>query len=67
MNTVFRFLSWGVSSIGTIIGGILVSVGEVAFNREWALRLPYLVLLCVYIIFFFIAIRLFSKERLEGV
>ncbi|CAM3845100.1 hypothetical protein BS11774_19800 [Bacillus subtilis] len=67
VNTVFRFLSWGVSSIGTIIGGILVSVGEVAFNREWALRLPYLVLLCVYIIFFFIAIRLFSKERLEGV
>jgi MFS family permease len=65
VNGVFRFLSWGVSSLGALFGGLLISTGELLVGREWALRLPYLFLFTVYAVLFPIAIRIFNEERLK--
>lgn len=65
VNGVFRFLSWGVSSLGALLGGVLITSGELLIGREWALRLPYLFLFAVYAVLFLIAIRLFNEERLK--
>ncbi|QDO87687.1 MFS transporter [Ornithinimicrobium ciconiae] len=43
VNSVYRFFGWGTISIGTLLGGVLVSVGEPFLGREWALRMPFLV------------------------
>lgn len=43
VNSVYRFFGWGMLSIGSLIGGIVVSAGEPMVGREWALRLPFVV------------------------
>jgi len=43
VNSVYRFFSWGMMPIGTLIGGLIVSFFQVMIGREWALRSPYLV------------------------
>src|SRR5699024_9136209 len=42
VNSVYRFFGWGTISLGTLLGGVLVSVGEPFLGREWALRAPFL-------------------------
>jgi MFS family permease len=51
--SVFRFVSWGMSPIGMLIGGLIVTFGEVFLVREFALRLPYIVFMVVQILCFF--------------
>lgn len=43
VNSVYRFIGWGMMPIGSIIGGALVWAMEPVAGREWALRIPYLV------------------------
>ena len=47
---MFRFLSFGISAIGTLLGGLLVRVSETFFDRLFSLQLPYLLLSAVYIL-----------------
>lgn len=42
VNSVYRFFGWGTMSIGTVLGGLLVTAGEPWLGREWALRAPFL-------------------------
>ncbi|TJY41815.1 MFS transporter [Cohnella pontilimi] len=65
VNGVFRFLSWGVASIGAVLGGVLITGGEPLIGREWALRSPYLLLFVVYAILWLIAVRLFDEDKLK--
>ncbi|CAI6081502.1 Enterobactin exporter EntS [Paenibacillus sp. JJ-100] len=50
VGSVFRFLSFGISAIGTLLGGLLVRVSETFFDRSFSLQLPYLLLSAVYIV-----------------
>ncbi|PYE47209.1 MFS transporter [Paenibacillus barcinonensis] len=50
VGSVFRFLSFGISAIGTMLGGLLVRVSENFFDRLFSLQLPYLLLSVVYIV-----------------
>lgn len=50
VGSVFRFLSFGISAIGTLLGGLLVRVSETFFDRLFSLQLPYLLLSAVYIL-----------------
>ncbi|MBB6023378.1 MFS family permease [Paenibacillus sp. JGP012] len=50
VGSVFRFLSFGISAIGTMLGGLLVRVSENFFDRLFSLQLPYLLLSAVYIV-----------------
>jgi len=43
VNSVYRFLAWGMMPIGALLGGIIVAVSESATNRELALRMPFFV------------------------
>ncbi len=43
VNSVYRFFAWGTIAIGTVLGGVLVSIGEAFLPREWALRAVFLV------------------------
>jgi MFS family permease len=43
VNSVYRFIGWGMMPIGSLIGGALVWSMEPLAGREWALRIPYLV------------------------
>jgi MFS family permease len=66
VNGVFRFMSWGIGSVGAILGGVLITCGERVVGREWALRLPYLLLFVVYGVLWLIAVRLFDERKLKG-
>lgn len=50
VNSVYRFLGWGAMPIGTILGGVLVSVVEDAASRELGLRSPFMVAVVVHIL-----------------
>lgn len=43
VNSVYRFFGWGTLSIGTLLGGLLVTWLEPSLGREWALRAPFLI------------------------
>jgi MFS family permease len=43
VNSVYRFFGWGTISLGTLLGGLLVTLGEPVVGREWALRAPYVI------------------------
>lgn len=43
VNSVYRFFGWGTISLGTLLGGLIVTGGEPILGREWALRMPFLI------------------------
>ena len=43
VNSIYRFFGWGMTPIGALAGGVLVSLAETPFGRDGALQLPYLV------------------------
>ncbi len=45
VNSVYRFLAWGMMPIGSLLGGLIVAVADGFGSRELALRLPYIVAL----------------------
>ncbi|WP_158702709.1 MFS transporter [Paenibacillus faecalis] len=66
VGSVFRFLSFGISTIGTLAGGLLVQVSENVFERVFSLQLPYLLLSLVYIVCcLFCAIKLDPRANSE--
>jgi MFS family permease len=65
--SVFRFVSWGMSPIGVLLGGIIVTVGEAFLVREIALRLPYVIFMSVQILCFFLMFLLLKNKKIEEV
>lgn len=62
--SIFRFVSWGMSPLGMLLGGAIVTIGEYYVGRDLALRLPYINLMIVYCICFVMLARLLkTKER----
>jgi MFS family permease len=43
VNSVYRFIGWGMIPVGSALGGLIVAIVEPAFGREWALRAPFIV------------------------
>jgi MFS family permease len=43
VNSVYRFLGWGMMPIGSLVGGLVVAVTDAVAGREIALRMPYLI------------------------
>ena len=43
VNSVYRFLAWGMIPLGAIVGGVIVTVTEQVGDRELALRMPWFV------------------------
>ena len=65
VNSVYRFLGWGMMPLGSILGGLIVSWLEPAFGREWALRSPFLVAAAMTIALFAYALPNLNTSRIE--
>lgn len=61
--SIFRFVSWGMSPLGMLLGGIIVAVGEYFFTRDFSLRIPYIVFMIVYFFCFIYLIRLLKANK----
>lgn len=41
VNSVYRFFGWGTISLGALLGGVVVGVGQQFLDRDMALQLPF--------------------------
>jgi MFS family permease len=41
VNSVYRFLGWGMIPVGSFLGGVVVAATQPLLGREWALRAPF--------------------------
>lgn len=65
VNSVYRFFGWGTISLGTLLGGVLVSVFEPHLGREWALRMPFLLAGVVGIALLVLALPRINTAKIE--
>jgi len=66
VNSVYRFFAWGSIPIGTLIGGALVDLFELTGDREFALRLPYLLVSVAGLMLFFFAAPRLTTAKIEA-
>jgi len=66
VNSVYRFFAWGSIPIGTLIGGALVDLFELIGDREFALRLPYLLVSVAGLMLFFFAAPRLTTAKIEA-
>ena len=65
VNSVYRFFGWGSISIGSLLGGLIVSIMENFTTREIALRTPYFVSAILGFTLMFFAIPKLTTEKIE--
>ena len=66
VNSVYRFFAWGSLPIGTLIGGAMVDLFELTGDREFALRLPYLLVSVAGLLLFFFAAPRLTTAKIEA-
>lgn len=65
VNSVYRFLGWGIMPIGSMIGGVVVAVMEPGFGRETALRGPFFTAAIITLGLFFYVLPHLNTARIE--
>lgn len=65
VNSVYRFFGWGTMSLGMLLGGFLVSLGEPLLGREGALRMPFLVAGAAHLLLLLVVLPRLSTARIE--
>jgi MFS family permease len=65
VNSVYRFLGWGMMPIGAALGGVVVALAEPGLGREWALRGPFLVAALINAALFVYALPRLNTARIE--
>lgn len=66
VNSVYRFLGWGMMPIGSLLGGAIVAFGEPLAGREWALRLPFVFAFVIQVGLYFYALPRLNSSRIEA-
>ena len=66
VNSGYRFFAWGSLPIGTLIGGALVDLVQLTGDREFALRLPYLLVTVAGLLLFFFAAPRLTTAKIES-
>lgn len=66
VNSVYRFFGWGTISIGTVLGGVLVSVSEPLLGREWALRGAFVLAGAAHLLLVLYAVRRVSTSEIRA-
>ena len=61
VNSVYRFLGWGMIPVGAFLGGMVVAVAEPLMGREWALRVPFVFAAVVQAVLF-----VYARPRLNS-
>lgn len=65
VNSVYRFLGWGMMPIGAALGGGVVAVAEPFVGREWALRWPFLAAALINAALFLYALPRLNSRRID--
>jgi MFS family permease len=65
VNSVYRFLGWGMMPIGSALGGVVVAVTQPTLGREWALRSPYIVAAVITLGLFVYAWPRLNSSRID--
>ena len=65
VNSVYRFLGWGMMPIGSLLGGVIVAAAEPLFGREWALRLPFIATAVITFLLYLYALPTLNSRRID--
>jgi len=65
VNSVYRFLGWGMMPIGSVLGGVVVALAEPVLGRELALRGPFLVAALITAALFIYALPRLNSSRID--
>ena len=65
VNSVYRFIGWGIMPLGSALGGVVVAVMEPALGREWALRAPFILAGVLTLAMFVYAIPRLNSARID--
>ncbi|MFZ0014076.1 MAG: MFS transporter [Acidimicrobiia bacterium] len=65
VNSVYRFIGWGMIPVGSAIGGVVVAVAEPILGREWALRAPFILAAVITAGLFIYAVPRLNTTRIE--
>jgi MFS family permease len=65
VNSVYRFIGWGMIPIGSALGGVVVAVAEPILGREWALRAPFVLAAVITLLLFVYALPRLNTTRIE--
>jgi MFS family permease len=66
VNSVYRFLAWGMMPIGSILGGVIVTVTEAVSNRALGLRMPFLIGAAVHLALYLYARPVLNTANIEA-
>jgi MFS family permease len=66
VNSVYRFFGWGTISLGSLLGGVVVTIGEPLFGREWALRTPFLIAAAIHVVLLAYALPRINTAKIEA-
>lgn len=65
VNSVYRFLGWGMMPIGSALGGLVVALAEPLLGREWALRSPFLLAAAMTVGLFVYVLPRLNSSRID--
>lgn len=65
VNSVYRFIGWGMMPIGSALGGLVVALLEPSLGREWALRAPFIIAAIITMGLFLYALPRLNTTRIE--
>ena len=66
VNSVYRFLGWGMMPIGSLVGAVVVGVADQYTTRELALRLPFVIAVVGYLALLAFGSRRLTTARIEA-
>jgi MFS family permease len=66
VNSVYRFLGWGMMPIGSLVGGLVVALADQATTREIALRLPFVIAVVGNLLLLAFGSRRLTTARIEA-
>lgn len=66
VNSTYRFFGLGLMPIGSLVGGGVIAFAELFGNREFALRLPFVLGGILHLILFLFARRILTNELIEN-
>jgi MFS family permease len=66
VNSVYRFLGWGMMPIGSALGGLVVAVAQPLLGREWALRSPFVLAAAITFGLFAYAVPHLNTSQIEA-
>jgi len=66
VNSTYRFFGLGLMPIGSLVGGGVIAFAELFGNREFALRLPFVLGGILHLILFLFARRILTNELIDN-